>query len=299
MIIKHAHILHFLDVPNDRSHHCDIIPRGAGVGFISAFFISILLFQYQLFIENSFIFVAIFLVFLVGIVDDRYEVSARWKFIVIFISVFLMWVYGLTINSLGSWFGYEISLLTYIALPFSMFALAGFTNALNLIDGIDGLSSTISIIILSFFVFIGLEYDNNLIVVLASFTIASLVGFLFLNWNPAHIFMGDSGSLTLGFIISVLSVLSVEYIHPVVILYLAAVPILDTLIVMVRRIRRGKSALSPDKTHLHHIMVRFFEMNVRKTVIFMGILQIIFSSIGYMLIDIIQLDNNKIISFLS
>ena len=109
--------------------------------------------------------------------------------------------------------------------------------------------------------------------------------------------MGDSGSLTLGFIISVLAVMSIEYIHPVIILYLAALPVLDTLVVMVRRIRRGKSPFSPDKTHIHHIMVKFFEMNVRKTVIFLVILQMIFSGVGYLLIDTINNDTKSMIPF--
>jgi len=239
------------------------------------------------------------MVFSIGVVDDRYEVSARWKFIVIFIAVFLMWVYGTTIDNLGVWFGYELSLNSIVALFFTMFALAGFTNALNLIDGIDGLSSSISVVILSFFLMIGLEHSDHLMVVLSSFSIAGIVGFMFLNWHPAKIFMGDSGSLSLGFIISILAVLSIKYIHPIVILYLAAIPILDTLIVMIRRIRRGKSPFSPDKTHLHHILVKFFENNVQKTVIFLSMLQLIFSSIGYMLIGIINKDHHPIVPLLA
>jgi UDP-GlcNAc:undecaprenyl-phosphate GlcNAc-1-phosphate transferase len=129
------------------------------------------------------------------------------------------------------------------------------------------------------------------------FTIASLLGFLVLNWNPAKIFMGDSGSLTLGFIISVLSLLSLKYIHPIVVIYLAALPILDTLVVMIRRIRRGKSPFSPDKTHIHHILVKFFENDVKRTVIFLVVLQIVFSSIGYILIELIQNDLSGTIPF--
>ena len=219
--------------------------------------------------------------FAIGIVDDRYEVSARWKFIAIFVAVFVMWLNGTSIDTFGVWFGYEIILPSIIALIVTMFALAGFTNALNLIDGIDGLSSSLSVVILSYFWLIGFEHHDTMIMVLSSFTIASLVGFLFLNWHPAKIFMGDSGSLSLGFIISILAVLSLKYIHPVIVLYLTAIPILDTLIVMIRRIRRAKSPFKPDKTHLHHILVKFFDMNVRKTVFFMVILQLVFSSIGY------------------
>ena len=111
-------------------------------------------------------------------------------------------------------------------LPFTIFALAGFTNALNLIDGLD---ASISIVILSSFLYIGYIHKNELMIVLCSLTIASLLAFLIFNWNPAKIFMGDSGSLFLGFIISVVACISLEYIHPIAIFYLAALPIVDTL----------------------------------------------------------------------
>ena len=288
IIIKYAHKLDLYDVPNERSHHCNITPSGAGIGFVMAFFVAMFGFEFQLLSEFWYIFLAIFIVFAIGVYDDRNDVSAKLKFIAIFIAVFIMWLNGFSIDTLGVWYGYELTLLPFIALPLSMFALSGFTNALNLIDGIDGLSSSVSIVILLFFAFLGFEYHNDLIVILSTFTLASIIGFLFLNWHPAQIFMGDSGSLTIGFIISVLAVLSLQNIHPIAIFYLTAVPILDTLVVMIRRIRRNKSPFSPDKTHIHHIMVKFFDMNVKKTVGFLVILQIVFSSIGYMILDSIN-----------
>ena len=288
MVIKFAHKLDLYDVPNERSHHCNVTPSGAGIGFVMAFFIAMFGFEFQLLSEYWYVFAAIFMVFSIGIYDDRHDVSAKLKFIAIFFAVFVMWLNGFSIDTLGVWYGYDLSIATWIALPLSMFALSGFTNALNLIDGIDGLSSSVSLIILLFFAFLGFEYHNDLIVILSTFTIAAIIGFLFLNWHPAEIFMGDSGSLTIGFIISILATLSLQDVHPIAIFYLTAVPILDTLIVMVRRIRRNKSPFSPDKTHIHHIMVKFFDMNVKKTVGFLVILQIIFSSIGYMILDSIN-----------
>ena len=164
-----------------------------------------------------------------------------------------------------------------------MFALAGFTNALNLIDGLDGLSSSISIVILSSFLYIGFMNNDELIYTLSIFTIASLLAFLFFNWHPASIFMGDSGSLFIGFIIATVAVLSLKYIHPIAILYLAAVPILDTIIVMTRRIKKGLSPVQPDKTHIHHILLNFFRKKVKKTVSFLILMQILFSLVGLLL----------------
>jgi len=288
LLIKYAYHLNLLDVPNERSHHCNIIPSGAGIGFVSAFFTGIVVLEFPIFLHYWYVFASIFIIFLVGIIDDRNAVSARTKFLFIFGAIFLLWLNGLSINTLGMWYGHNLVLPPIIALLFTLFALSGATNALNLIDGIDGLAGSVSLVILLFFAFIGFEYHSDIIVILSTFTMAGIVGFLFFNWNPAKIFMGDSGSLTLGFIISVLNVLSLQYVHPVALLYLSAVPVLDTLIVMVRRIRRKKSPFSPDKTHIHHIMVKFFDMNVRKTVLFLVVLQIIFSSIGYMILDTIN-----------
>jgi len=288
LILKYAHKLDLYDVPNERSHHCSVTPSGAGIGFISSLFLSFVVFEFTYIYEYWYIFLSIFMVFAVGVYDDRHEVSAKLKFIAIFAAVFLIWLNDFSIDTLGSWYGYDLFLPSSVALLFSMFALSGFTNALNLIDGIDGLSSSISIVILTFFALLGFEYHSDLIVLLSTFTVATLVGFLFFNWHPAKIFMGDSGSLTLGFIISILAVLSLKFVHPVALIYIVALPVLDTLVVMVRRIRRGHSPFSPDKTHIHHIMVKFFAMNVRRTVGFLVVLQIVFSSIGYMILDTIN-----------
>jgi UDP-GlcNAc:undecaprenyl-phosphate GlcNAc-1-phosphate transferase len=285
LVITYSHKLNLYDIPNERSHHCNITPSGAGLGFVSAFFISFFLFYPSLIVEYWHIFLSIALVFATGIYDDKHEVSAKFKFVSIFIAVFVLWLGGLSIDSLGVWYGYDLALPSLIALFFSMFALSGFTNALNLIDGIDGLSSSVSLVILAFFMALGVEYHSNIIELLSLFAIASILGFLFFNWYPAKIFMGDSGSLTIGFIIAILAVLSLEYVHPIAVIYLAALPVLDTLVVMTRRIRRGKSPFSPDKTHIHHIMVKFFDNNVPRTVLFLSLLQLVFSSIGYMILD--------------
>ena len=97
--------------------------------------------------------------------------------------------------------------------------------------------------------------------------------------------MGDSGSLTLGFVIAVLSIKALAYIQPTAILFIAAIPIIDTLVVMVRRKRNGKSIFSPDKLHIHHILLRFLQGNIRTTVILIGLIQIGFSIIHVYIIN--------------
>lgn len=282
LIIKNAKVLGLVDIPNERSSHTKITPRGAGIGFGFAFFFTILFFHFDLFLEFWTVFLAIFIVFLVGILDDHKDASPKAKFYAIFLSTTILYFSDISIYSLGIFLGYEIS-LWYFALPFSMFALAGFTNALNLIDGLDGLAASISFIILSTFLYLGYIYKDELIITICSVTLVSLIAFLYFNWNPAKIFMGDSGSLFLGFVISLVATLSLKYIHPIAVFYLAAIPILDTLIVMTRRIRNGKSPFTPDKTHLHHILLKFFEKRVKKTVFFLGLMQVLFSLFGLLL----------------
>lgn len=282
VIIKKAKALGLEDLPNERSSHSKITPRGAGIGFGLAFFVSILIFEFSLFIDYWLMFLALALVFVVGILDDHKDASPKLKFYVIFLSTLLLYFADIGIYSLGSFFGFEIG-LWYLALPFTMFALAGFTNALNLIDGLDGLAACVSIVILSAFLYIGFRYEDNLIITLCSVSLVSLLAFLIFNWNPAKIFMGDSGSLFLGFLISIVACLSLQYIHPVAIFYLTAIPIVDTIVVMVRRIKKGISPSTPDKTHIHHILLKFFSKKVKKTVLFITLMQILFSLAGLML----------------
>lgn len=282
LIIKNALYLGLTDIPNERSSHTKITPRGAGIGFGFSFFISILIFEFPLFLEYWIVFLAIFMVFLVGILDDHKDASPRAKFYVIFLATFLLFLDDISIYSLGVFLGFDLK-LSYLALPFTMFALAGFTNALNLIDGLDGLAGTISLVILSTFLYIGYINNDNLIVTLCLFSMTSVLAFLIFNWNPARIFMGDSGSLFLGFIISIVAVLSLKYIHPISVFYLTALPIIDTVVVMLRRIRKKISPFSPDKTHIHHILLGFFSKKVKTTVIFLILMQCLFSIAGLMM----------------
>jgi UDP-GlcNAc:undecaprenyl-phosphate GlcNAc-1-phosphate transferase len=186
------------------------------------------------------------------------------------------------IDDIGVFFGLPIS-FGWFALPFTVFAVVGFTNALNLIDGLDGLAATVSMMILGSFFIVGYVNEDLFMMVMSGAFISALLGFLVFNWHPASIFMGDSGSLTLGFVISVLAIKSLAYISTVSVLFIAAIPILDTLVVMVRRKMNGRSMFSADRCHIHHILRHFFAEDTRKTVLFLGVLQGIYSLTGLQL----------------
>ena len=284
LIIRYASTIGLVDIPNQRSTHKTVTPRGAGIGMLFGIILSDIFFLNTVVLDHITTFVAIFFVFIVGILDDHRDASPKTKFYVIFIAVVLLALDDIVIRTLGYFFGYNVS-LGWFAIPFTMFAVVGFTNALNLSDGLDGLAGSLSIIILATLCIIGYENHDMFIVSTALSFIAAIIAFMWFNWNPATIFMGDSGSLTLGFVISILSIKSLAYIQPSAILFIAAIPILDTIIVMVRRKRTGQSMFSPDKLHLHHILLKFFDGNIRKTVIFIVLLQILYSLIGLEVAD--------------
>lgn len=274
---KNAVRFGLLDVPNERSTHKRRTARGAGIGFYLAVALILPIFHFDLLLKHLPIFVAIMLVFIVGLLDDHRDTSPKTKFVVIILSTLLLSIDHLYIDNLGVFFGANIHLGLWAAIPLTVFAVVGFTNALNLIDGLDGLAGTVSLVILGSFLYVGCQHDDMFMIVLSGSFIAALLGFLYFNWHPASIFMGDSGSLTLGFVIAVLAIRSLEYIPAVSILFIAALPILDTIIVMVRRKMKGRSMFEADRCHTHHIMRHFFHEDTPRTVVAFGVMQIIYS----------------------
>lgn len=286
-VIKINTKIGILDFPNERSSHVKAVPRSGGIGFITAFLLSFVLFESMIVLEHLWLFASIFLVFITGVYDDYVGLKPKGKFLAIAFAVCMLYMENIYIDSLGIYFGVELKLF-YFALPFTMFAVVGFTNALNLIDGLDGLASSVSIAIFVSFLYIGLVFNDKTIFLISFFALSVLSAYLIFNWAPARVFMGDSGSLTLGFIICVVAILSLKYIHPVTILYLCAIPIIDTLVVMIRRISIGVSPFRADKTHIHHILHRFF-LSTQKSVIFLFLVQLLFCFLGYVVARHIEL----------
>ena len=285
LFIKKAPELGLVDIPNERSMHENPIPRGAGTCFVSAMllvsFIAVF-FDLNRLQEYYYVYVAIAIVFIAGLLDDYAGLSPKKKFLFIIFATLLLCVKGIYIKSLGHYIGYEIDLPLLIAIPFTVFAITGFTNALNLTDGLDGLAGTISMVMMGAFLWIGYTNHDELMIMLSSVTMAGVAAFLIFNWHPARVFMGDSGSLTLGFIVAILAVRAMEFIEPMAVLFIVVLPVLDTFIVMVRRKQRGLSIFSADKTHMHHILYKRYE-DIPYTVILLVYIQIAFTIIGVQL----------------
>ena len=271
--------LGLIDVPNDRSTHCSIVPRAAGIGFYLPVALILFIFHFDLILSYKWTAMAILFVFIIGVLDDHHDTSPNTKFFVLIVATIFLSLDDIIITDIGTFFGLPIS-LGWFALPFTVFVTVGFTNALNLIDGLDGLSATISVIILGTFFFIGYEHNDTFMILVSGAFITGLLAFVFYNWHPASIFMGDSGSLTLGFVIATLAIKSLAYIPAISILFIGAIPILDTVIVMIRRKINGKSMFSADRCHIHHILRHFFSEDTPKTVFVLGLFQAMYSLIG-------------------
>ncbi len=245
--------LGLVDVPNERSSHKKITPRGAGLIFGFAFLISVLILDFENFSYIKYTLLAIFIVYIGGLVDDIYNVSSKQKFLFITIAALIAYFNGFQITNIGTFFNFPVT-IGYLSLPFTVFAIVGFTNALNLSDGLDGLAGSLALIILGALCVVGYIHNDNTLFLWSALLISVVTAFLFLNWYPAKVFMGDTGSLLLGFCISLLSIKALDYVNPISILFLTALPIIDTMVVFRRRMQRGMSPFAPDKNHLHHIL---------------------------------------------
>ena len=298
-IISKAHSIGLISIPNHRSSHVYATPFGAGMGFILSFFIGLFMARWGGVYEEKItsIIIAILLIFMLGIYDDYKKTSPKIKFLFILLASLIVYIDGIKIILIGEYFGETITVF-YLSLPLTCFAIIGFTNAINLIDGVDALAALISIIILAGIGYIGYQASASFVFQVCSILIVALTAFLIFNWNPAAIFMGDSGSLTLGFIIAILGIEITKYIDPISVLFITAIPIFDTLAVMIRRRLKGVSIFTADKNHVHHILLRYMGGNVRKTVLTLASVQLYLTLFGVFITPHYGQETTLIIFFL-
>ncbi|MEY9979982.1 glycosyltransferase family 4 protein [Lysinibacillus sp. RC79] len=250
-----------VDAPNYRKVHARIMPRLGGLAIFLAFLIAVAIFQpILIYNENGSdfllaIIIGACIIVATGVIDDMREISAKAKLIgQLIAALIVIFVGGIQIDMVNLPFIGELN-FGLLSIPLTILWIVGITNAINLIDGLDGLAagvSTIALITLAVMAFI---MSNMFVLAIAAILAAATFGFLFYNFHPAKIFMGDTGALFLGFMISVLALLGfknvtvVTLIIPVIIL---GVPISDTFFAIVRRVRMKQKWSDPDKSHLHH-----------------------------------------------
>ncbi|HEY4845093.1 MAG TPA: MraY family glycosyltransferase [Candidatus Dormibacteraeota bacterium] len=190
--------------------------------------------------------------------------------------------FGISIKFVGLP-GHVVNLMPAVAIPLTLLWFVGLQNTINLIDGVDGLAAGVVAIVAATILLAAINRGESDIVILAGALIGACIGFLFFNWHPARVFMGDSGSNFLGFTLAALSVLSVAKGAIVVALVVPvaalAIPILDTAWAIVRRRLRGRSIAAPDTEHLHHRLLDF-GLSPRETALVFYFGTAIFAAVG-------------------
>jgi UDP-GlcNAc:undecaprenyl-phosphate/decaprenyl-phosphate GlcNAc-1-phosphate transferase len=284
------------DIPDARKEHSSPIPTMGGIAVMAGMMMSLFLwFPFSFGIEQICFFFSLAVLFGLGILDDLKDLTAKYKFIIQIGLAALIALSGIRITSFEGLFG--ISELPVSAqYTFTILSIVGITNAFNLIDGIDGLAGGLgfmSLVVLGLF----LTTTGDSKTALIAFALAGgIIAFLYFNFNPAKIFMGDTGSLILGFVIAVLSVRlmqvnvfasnSILQNAPVFVLGIVFIPVFDTLRVFAIRIWYGKSPFVADKSHIHHLLTNqgFSHSFAAKLICFVH---------GFILIEVYWLRNLK------
>lgn len=282
-LIKVAKLKHLVDEPGEaRKVHKRSIPTIGGIMIFAGTIISYSLWfpsqgEFQLGMnynllsalqEFKYLVAVMFILFFLGVKDDIIGVSPTKKLLIhIFVGLILVLMAEIRITSLHGLFSiYEVP--DWMSIMFSLFVYIVIVNAINLIDGVDGLASGIGLIAGLAFAFWFYRTGDLPVALLACGLSGSLLGFLIFNFNPAKIFMGDSGSLIIGVVMFILAVKMVEHdlsrvplamkgvSRPVLAMAILSFPLIDTLRVFIYRAVQGRSPFSADKNHIHHHLMK-------------------------------------------
>lgn len=266
-----------VDQPNNRKVHTKVMPRLGGLAIVISFFLGISLFLPDT-IKAWPVLVGALVIVVIGFIDDLKEISPRIKLMGQLVAAIVTVFGGIQIEYITLPSG-EILNFGYFAIPITIIWIVGITNAINLIDGLDGLAAGVSSIALLTISGLALSMGNPLVALLSLLVLGSTMGFLVFNFHPAKIFMGDSGSLFLGYMISVLAIMglfkNVAIFSLIVPIIAIGVPIIDTGFAIIRRIVKKMPLSSPDKLHLHHCLIRL-GFSHKQTVILIYVLSALF-----------------------
>ena len=268
-IRRYVHDHHILDHPGERRVHKQPLPRGGGVAVVVAFVVvggALALVRDALPGMSSSrplpamnlvgLFAGAVLATIFGALDDRFDLRARWQFLGQLALAGVAIATGITVSHVTNPFGTnDISFPDLLAIGFTVVWVVGMINSLNFIDGLDGLSSGIALIAALTLGVLSLTTQVNqpLVAVFCFILAGGLLGFLRWNFYPAVIFQGTAGVMFLGYTLAVLAILGSAKV--IVALMVLAVPIVDTFWVIVRRLSAGRSPFTPDRGHIHHLLL--------------------------------------------
>lgn len=257
--VKLAAHLHAFDIPDARKIHTTPIPRTGGLAMALGALIPFAFFAEGTPLVEALIVAAAILV-TVGVIDDFKSLGYKPKFAAQIIAALVVIFYGgVKITSLGLMLPDTVVLPDYVAIPLTVLAIVGVTNAINLSDGLDGLAGGICLLIFCCIGYLAYQAERPNMALLSVAMIGAIFGFLRFNTHPATIFMGDTGSQLLGFAAVTLAITITQDhtpLSPALPLVLLGFPVLDTLAVMFERVTHGRSPFVADKNHLHHKLIR-------------------------------------------
>lgn len=251
-----------VDVPKDtRRMHDHPIPRLGGLAIFLAFMVVVLIFVPLDKAKQGMLLGAVIIVIL-GIFDDIYALSAKLKFVVQIAAALVATLMGNRIDVLTNpnvFSDNPLWELGWLSIPVTVIWIVAITNAVNLIDGLDGLACGVSTISSLTMLVVALVVSNMNVATVMAALVGACIGFLPYNFNPAKIFMGDTGATFLGFIMATMSVQGmfkmynlISFVVPFLILGL---PIFDVCFAVIRRISKGQSPMAPDRSHVHHKLI--------------------------------------------
>ena len=265
---KIAFMIDAVDVPNDeRRMHSKPIARLGGLAIYIAFMISVFIFgtmtSYLGVSKQLYgILIGAFVIIVLGIFDDIYALRARYKFSAQILAAVIVASFDVRININQIFYAFSVNsslLENILSFIVTVLWIVAITNALNLIDGLDGLATGITVIATASFLIIMIMISNIQMAILSACLVGASIGFIPFNKNPALIFMGDTGALFLGFILACFSVHGLysqtTIISLAVPFLIMALPIFDTCYAFARRIAEKRSPFSPDRLHIHHKLI--------------------------------------------
>tara|TARA_B110000908_G_scaffold7667_1_gene9548 strand:+ start:41 stop:1087 length:1047 start_codon:yes stop_codon:yes gene_type:complete len=294
-VIFFAEKLRLLDEAGIRASHKGSVPIFGGIAIFTGIIFSLLFWAD---IENiQYLLVSILIIFFVGVIDDLLVLSPFKKIVgQIIATLIIIFFHDMQIDSMHGVLGISETLSPWVSVPFTIFVVIVITNGFNLIDGVDGLAAGIGVISSFSFGVIALLMGQSDIAIVAFTLMGALLAFLKYNFYPAKIFMGDTGSLVVGMILSILSIniirhgLVTETIKlpnkgPLLAIVILAIPLFDSLRVFVARIMKGRHPLSPGRGHIHHALLNLgFGHNKTSFILYLFAISMIVSS--YFLLDL-------------
>jgi len=293
VIIKYSLEKNLVDVPGRRKIHKKVTPSMGGIAIFCGFFISTLIWvEISYWREIKFLLVALFVIFFIGVRDDLVPLRPLFKLVgQILAATLLISLFDLRLKSFYGLFGiFELPIVVSYLL--TVFTIIIVTNSFNLIDGLDGLAGSISILsLLAFGVWFYLVGDQ-VFSILSFAMLGAIFAFLIFNWEPSEVFMGDTGALVIGMMLAILAIHFIElnYSLPVKDPYkftgsvataicIIIIPIVDTTRIIILRVLKKQSPFRPDKSHIHHAIMRL-GMTHSQTTIILGCTQVVYFAIA-------------------